>query len=209
MIGWWGMVPMLSADTHAEFDPGDRTALLKIAQRSISHGLEKGIPLPVDPNGFSEKLRLERASFVTLNRLGNLRGCIGHLKAIQPLVSDVAENAFSAAFRDPRFTPLKNSELEGLELHISVLSPAIPIEFKSQADLLEKLRPGVDGLILKMGRQQGTFLPSVWDSLPDARSFLQHLKLKAGLAQDYWSDDISFFRYQTESFASSFDNTPV
>lgn len=200
----WGMAPMHSPDTPSAFDSGERSILLELAHKSISNRLESGAPLTVDPADYPEKLRQERASFVTLNRFGDLRGCIGHLKAIQPLVSDVSENACSAAFRDPRFPPLTSSELEGLELHISVLTPATPIEFASQADLLEKIRPGVDGLILKLGRQQGTFLPAVWESLADSRSFLEHLKLKAGLSRDYWSDGIKVFRYQTESFASLF-----
>ena len=198
------MALMHSAESPADFDTGERAKLLEVAQKSVYHGLEKSALLPVDPADFPEKFQQLRASFVTLNRFGKLRGCIGHLKAIQPLVSDVSENAYSAAFRDPRFSPLESSELEGLELHISVLTPAKSIDFSSQEELLEKIRPGVDGLILKLGGQQGTFLPSVWESLPDARSFLQHLKLKAGLARDYWSDQIKVFRYQTESFAAPF-----
>jgi uncharacterized protein len=198
------MALMHSPDAPTVFNPGERSTLLDLAQKSILHGVNNACPMPVNPADYPKKLRQELASFVTLNRCGNLRGCIGHLKAIQPLVSDVAENAFSAAFRDPRFSPLSSSELEGVDLHISVLTAAMPIEFASEEDLLKMLRPGVDGLILKLGRQQGTFLPSVWESLPDSRSFLQHLKLKAGLALDYWSDDIEVFRYQTESFASPF-----
>jgi len=203
----WGMAPMHSPDTPPAFDQGERSTLLELAERSICHGLEKASSVPVDPADYPEKFRQQRACFVTLNRLGVLRGCIGHLKAIQPLVSDVAENAYSAAFRDPRFNPLDSSELAGLELHISVLTPAKSMKFASQSDLLEKLRPGVDGLILRLGQQQGTFLPSVWDSLPDSHSFLAHLKLKAGLPRDYWSDDIEVFRYQTESFAAPFRDT--
>jgi hypothetical protein len=200
---------MHSPDSSAAFVPGERSILLDLAQRSICHGLENASPLPVNPASYSEKLRQARASFVTLHRLGDLRGCIGHLAAIQPLVMDVSENAFAAAFRDPRFAPLERNELAGLELQISVLTPATPIEFSSEAELLESLQPGIDGLILKLGRQQGTFLPSVWESLPDSRSFLDHLKLKAGLPRDYWSDQILVFRYQTESFASPFQTTAV
>lgn len=195
---------MHSAESSSAFDEMERLLLLDLAQRSILHGLEKGTPLPVVSADYPEQLRQDRACFVTLHRFGQLRGCIGHLQAIQPLVADVAENAFSAAFRDPRFAPLSRPETAGLELHISVLSPADPVEFESQAQLLAQLRPGIDGLILKLGRRQGTFLPSVWESLPDSRSFLEQLKLKAGLARDYWSDDIEIFRYQTESFAAPF-----
>lgn len=203
------MALMHSPETPSDLGAGERSTLLKVAQRSIYHGLEKATLLPVDAADYPQQLQQVRASFVTLNRFGKLRGCIGHLKAVQPLVSDVSENAYSAAFRDPRFSPLESCELEGLELHISVLTPATQIDFSSQQELLEKIRPGVDGLILKLGRQQGTFLPSVWESLPDSRSFLQHLKLKAGLARDHWSDQIKVFRYQTESFAAPFPATAI
>lgn len=145
-------------------------------------------------------LREQRSCFVTLNRGGALRGCIGHLEAVQPLVLDVVENAYSAAFRDPRFSPLGQDELTGLQVHVSVLSPPVRVEFSSQQALIAKLRPGVDGLILQEGRHRGTFLPSVWESLPDPVDFLRHLKTKAGLAPDYWSEGIEIFRYETESF---------
>ena len=204
MIASWGMAPMHSPDNQPAFDAGERSILLELARGSILHGLENAVPLSVDPARYPQPLQRQRASFVTLNRFGELRGCIGHLKAVQPLVADVSENAYSAAFRDPRFPRLENSELVGLELHISVLTPAKLMHFSSQRDLLEKLRPGIDGLILKTERQQGTFLPSVWESLPDSRTFLEHLKLKAGLSRDYWSDEIKVYRYGTESFAAPF-----
>jgi AmmeMemoRadiSam system protein A len=143
----------------------------------------------------------DRASFVTLNQSGNLRGCIGTLEAHQPLILDVSYNAYSAAFRDPRFPRITSSELPQLAIHISVLTPAIPMTFKSEADLIEQLQPGVDGLILTRGFQRGTFLPSVWESLPDARQFLQQLKRKAGLPVDFWSDDIQIERYSTISIS--------
>lgn len=201
----WDMEPMHSAEIPSLFDERERSLLLDLAQRSILHGLAKSAPLPIEPADYPMTLQQHRASFVTLNRFGKLRGCIGHLQAMQPLVADVAENAYSAAFRDPRFVPLDYSELTGLELHISVLSPPEAVAFESQSNLLERIRPGIDGLILKLGRQQGTFLPSVWESLPNAHSFLDQLKLKAGLPRDYWSDDIEIYRYQTESFGSSFN----
>jgi AmmeMemoRadiSam system protein A len=122
------------------------------------------------------------------------------LEARQPLVNDVAYNAFAAAFSDPRFQPVSNDEREHLEFHISVLTPATPMTFDSEEDLLKQIRPGIDGLVLEDGQYRGTFLPAVWESLPDAESFLQHLKQKAGLPQDYWSETIKISRYTTESF---------
>ena len=180
--------------------PEDRATLLDLARRSVAHGLDHGAPLPVDPTGYPEPLRAELAAFVTLHLHGALRGCIGHLEAVQPLVRDVAENAYAAAFRDPRFPPLTRQELQGLAVHISVLAAPEPMTFASEADLLGQIRPGIDGLILTEGRARGTFLPSVWESLPDRRDFLNHLKRKAGLPADHWSDRVQVARYTTESF---------
>ncbi|MET0049326.1 MAG: AmmeMemoRadiSam system protein A [Sedimenticola sp.] len=179
-----------------------RRTLLALAEASIRHGLDKGTPLAVEVADYPEELQAERACFVTLNRQGNLRGCIGHLEAIQQLVKDVADNAFAAAFMDPRFPRLDPREMEGLEIHISVLTPAVPLEFNSEQELLSKMRPGVDGLILTEGMRRGTFLPSVWDQLPQPEQFLSHLKLKAGLPANHWSDEIKIYRYETESFAA-------
>jgi len=174
---------------------------LDIARRSIAHGLEQRTPLPVDPAAYDERLRAPGASFVTLHLGDELRGCIGSLEARRPLVSDVACNAYAAAFQDPRFPPLSRDELPALRIHISVLSEATPLHFISENDLLRQLRPGVDGLILEEGEShRSTFLPSVWSSLPDPRQFLQQLKLKAGLPPDYWSDSLRVLRYTTESF---------
>ncbi|MCU7937486.1 MAG: AmmeMemoRadiSam system protein A [Candidatus Thiodiazotropha sp. (ex Dulcina madagascariensis)] len=178
-----------------------RNALLEIARRSIEHGLEQGAPLPVAAGDYPAELQALRASFVTLMREDSLRGCIGHLEAQMPLLEDVAENAYSAAFRDPRFPPLSSAERKGLEIHISVLTPAEPLTFSSEEELIRKIRPSVDGLILVEGAHRGTFLPSVWEALPDTRSFLRHLKQKAGLPGDYWSESLEVHRYETESFS--------
>lgn len=179
----------------------ERNTLLKVARDSIAHGLQTGQPLPIRRSDYAAKLTVARASFVTLERQGQLRGCIGMLEAVRPLVEDVAENAFAAAFRDPRFPPLRADELADLAIHISILSPAEPIEFSSEQDLLSKIRPGVDGLILQDGGHRATFLPSVWEQLPDPGQFLRHLKQKAGLPAEYWSDSIKISRYTTEMFS--------
>lgn len=183
-----------------ELSPDQRQTLLAVARRSIAWGLREGRPLPVAPEEFPEPLRARRAAFVTLTVGGELRGCIGHLEARQPLVRDVADNAFAAAFRDPRFPPVAGWELERLRIGISVLTPATPLSFGSEAELLAQIEPGLDGLILEDGLARGTFLPSVWSSLPDRRDFLRHLKLKAGLPVDHWSERLRVSRYRTESF---------
>lgn len=178
-----------------------RRRLLALARRSIRHGLAHGRPLSVQVGDYDPPLQEKRATFVTLERDGQLRGCIGTLQPYQPLVEDVAEHAFAAAFQDPRFLPLGADELEGLDIHIAVLSPAEPLRFSSEAGLLAQLRPGIDGLILEAPGHKGTFLPSVWASLPQPAEFLRQLKRKAGLPADFWSDDLRVFRYTTESFA--------
>ena len=177
-----------------------RKQLIGIARASILHGLDHGEALLPAEQDYGDELRVERASFVTLDRFGMLRGCIGHLEAIMPLARDVAENAFSAAFRDPRFPPLSHDEYAELELHVSILTPPEAFSVSSESDLLAQLRPGVDGLILEDGHARGTFLPSVWESLPQPKEFLRHLKRKAGLSENYWSDSLKLYRYETESF---------
>ncbi len=172
--------------------------LLSVAKQSIQAGLKTGRPLIVNAANYPAALLEPRATFVTLNINHALRGCIGVLEAIRPLVEDVAENAFSAAFKDPRFPPLSADEFKALDIHLSLLTSAEPVSFTSEQDLLAQLRPGIDGLILREGHHRGTFLPSVWETLPKPEQFLRHLKQKAGLAPDYWSDTVQFDRYRTE-----------
>jgi len=178
----------------------DRQTLLGVARSSVRYGLEHGIALPVSVSDYSPALQAPKACFVTLKINDELRGCIGSLEANRPLVEDVAQNAFAAAFRDPRFTRLQESEYAQLHYHISVLNPPEPVVFSGEADLLQQLRPGVDGLVLQDGRHRGTFLPQVWESLPEPQEFLRHLKHKAGLPADYWSDQIKVLRYTVEEF---------
>ncbi|MEW8507032.1 MAG: AmmeMemoRadiSam system protein A [Candidatus Thiodiazotropha sp.] len=188
---------------QSEFSAAHRATLLQIAARSIEYGLEMGRPLAVAAADYEAEMQQPRASFVTLLLHGALRGCIGHLEACLPIIEDVAENAYAAAFRDPRFPPLTATERANLEIHISALTPAEPVAFDSEADLIAKIRPFEDGLILVEGHHRGTFLPSVWESLPDSRVFLNHLKQKAGLPATHWSETLEVFRYQTESFSDA------
>lgn len=190
---------MHSTDTQA-LGPAEQQTLLDLAWGSIRHGLTHGTPTRVDPLDYPQALQRPGAGFVTLHRDGALRGCIGHLEAVQPLVTDIADNAFAAAFRDPRFPPLVEQELAGLELEISVLTPAQAMHFTDEADLLRQLQPGIDGLILEDRGRRGTFLPSVWESVPEPGRFLAHLKRKAGLPEDHWSDTLRVSRYHTQSF---------
>ena len=178
----------------------NRELLRDLAYRSIRHGLETGKALEIDIKDYPDELHAVRATFVTLHRNEALRGCIGILKPVRPLAEDVAHNAWAAAFSDSRFEPLTAGELDGLDIHISILGTPERIEFSSEADLVKQIRPGTDGLILEEGFNKGTFLPSVWESLADSREFLRHLKLKAGLPANYWSDSIKVQRYSVEEF---------
>jgi AmmeMemoRadiSam system protein A len=188
--------------TDNTLSAADRATLLDVARASIQHGLRRRQALAVNPDDYPETLRPLRATFVTLETGGQLRGCIGALAAYQPLVQDVAAHAYAAAFEDPRFPELRPDELPKLEIFISVLSPPEPMRFDSEEDLLKQVRPGVDGLILQFHQYRATFLPAVWESLPDPDLFLTQLKRKAGLPLDFWSPELRVERYTTEYFGA-------
>lgn len=176
----------------------DSKILLHAAKTCIEHGITYGLPSEVQIADYPKTLQQKQASFVTLHKNKQLRGCIGSLKASMPLIADVVKNSFMAAFRDPRFAPVTTTEIPEIELDISVLSIPEPINFTSEADLLQQIRPGIDGLILRDKGSSGTFLPSVWEQIPDPNRFLRHLKQKAGLPPDHWSDSIQIERYTTQ-----------
>ncbi len=137
------------------------------------------------------------SSFVTVEHGSALRGCIGTLEPVRPLVEDVTVNAAKAVETDTRFAPVRSDELSKLAVKISVLSEFAPIAFESRADLVESLRPGLDGLLLAAGANRGTFLPSVWSKIPDAAEFVAQLERKAGLSHNDWGAGVSAFRYAT------------
>jgi AmmeMemoRadiSam system protein A len=143
-----------------------------------------------------EALDRPGATFVTLTRDGELRGCIGTLEAHRPLGEDVRENAVAAAFRDPRFPPLTEEELPATRVEVSLLTAPQTLTFAGEADALAQLRPQVDGVVLMHDCHRATFLPQVWDSLPEPRQFLAQLKRKAGLPPDFWDDAMTLARYQ-------------
>lgn len=193
----------MSSEVENELNLQQQRELLRIARESIEYGLQHHHALAIDLNACDEQLQQQGASFVTLNKKGALRGCIGTLQPYQALVSDVGEHARAAAFSDPRFPPVTFDELADIVISISVLGKPQVISFKDEDHLIEQLRPAEDGLILQEGANRGTFLPSVWESLPQPRQFLQQLKRKAGLAPDYWSDSLEVSRYRTQSFSES------
>jgi AmmeMemoRadiSam system protein A len=166
-------------------------SLLRLARNAIGEKL--GVAAP--PLAERPEWRQTAATFVTLTQNGQLRGCIGSLEAHRPLAEDVAANARAAAFNDPRFAPLTADELARTRIEISRLTPATPLPCRDEAEALRQLRPHVDGLILTAGRRRATFLPQVWEQLPDPAVFLAELKRKAGLPADYWGADVRLERY--------------
>jgi len=184
-----------------ELTPGEQAQLLVIARGSIQHGLTAGRPLEIDRTQLSGALLHEQGNFVTLTQRGILRGCIGTLETTQCLAQSIAANAFNAAFHDTRFTPLTAAELDQTQIEISVLSRPEPMDVHTRRELLAALRPGEDGLLLKEHGHHATFLPKVWDQVPDPRQFVQHLMAKAGLPDDYWSESVRCYRYHALSFA--------
>ncbi len=184
-----------------ELQPRDGDKLLDIARDSIGSGLRHGRALDVPAEALSGFLAAPRGVFVTLTRREALRGCIGSMESSEPLAQGVADSAFGAAFRDPRFPRLQAHEFEDTHIEISILSPMEPLAAASREKLLEALKPGVDGLLLEEGHHRSTFLPKVWEQLPDPALFLDHLLAKAGLPGDYWSSTLRFQRYTSTSIA--------
>ena len=175
--------------------------LLPVARKSIESYFETKQDWLPELSEYPDALREIRASFVTLNLYGELRGCIGSLTARYPLVNDVAIHAVAAAFSDPRFPPLTREEFPNIELHVSALTPPVDFPVKDRDDLLERLRPGTDGLVLQVSGYQATFLPSVWEQLPEPVEFVGRLFRKAGLPYDFWSPDVIVQRYEVEDIA--------
>jgi AmmeMemoRadiSam system protein B/AmmeMemoRadiSam system protein A len=177
-----------------------RQQLLHLARSMILHGLDGGGEYNIALKNYAACLHEERGSFVTINRNGQLRGCMGNLSATRALVLDVVHNANAAAFKDPRFQPLQMQEYADIELHISVLSAASLLEVASRDELVEKLKPGIDGLILQQDNQRATYLPSVWEKIPQPQQFVSELRKKAGLDAAGWHEDMQVWTYTTEEF---------
>ena len=173
--------------------------LLSLARAAIEEALGRGSAAPpVTPS-----LDAIGATFVTLRQRGDLRGCIGSVSASRPLSDDVRANAVAAAFQDPRFPPLKPAELSQLTIEVSLLGPQEAFYAASESDALAQLRPGRDGVVLEYRRHRSTFLPQVWDDLPEPKAFMAALKRKAGLPADFWSDEIRLSRYTVDKFAEA------
>lgn len=179
----------------------EKQTLLHLAREAMENNV-RGKKLPtLHINSLTPRLLEIGASFVTLTINGNLRGCIGALEAYQPLAEDVREHAVAAALEDPRFRPVEESELNKIRIEVSRLTAPHPLEYSSSRDLCEKLRPHVDGVILKNDARRATFLPQVWDQIPNPTDFLDHLCSKMGSSSDLWRKKrLQVYIYQVEEF---------
>ena len=183
------------------FTDAQQHQLLQLAREAIAARL-RGTDIAAELVAISQAAPFDQtgASFVTLKKEHQLRGCIGTLEAHRPLGKDVIHNAQAAAFSDPRFTPVSADELQQLQLQISILTQPQPLPAMPEEQLLNFLTPGRDGLVLHEGSHRATFLPAVWESLPKPQHFLQELKRKAGLPSEYWSETMKFETYRTICF---------
>ncbi|MDQ7000437.1 MAG: AmmeMemoRadiSam system protein A [Mariprofundus sp.] len=185
-------------------DPlGRGDTLIALARHAIAAQLGiagyEGAAKETDLNG-PEWLQETAATFVTLTMHGQLRGCIGSLEAYRPLVDDVQANAVAAAFHDPRFSPLSRDEFDDVRIEVSVLSAMQPVHAPDEDIALSNISRGVDGVVFKYGTHQATFLPQVWDQLPEPRLFMAHLKQKAGLPAGFWHPDVQLYKYQVSKY---------
>lgn len=179
----------------------DGRTLLKVARDTIQSAFSKQQSKEAGEAVVSPALSERRGTFVTLTLKGSLRGCIGHIAPQETIWEGVKGNAIQAAFRDPRFKPLSREELDRVKIEVSILTEPMPLSYSNADDLNAKLRPGTDGVIIKKGHRQATFLPQVWEQLPEPSDFLTHLCLKAGLAGEAWKQEkIDVLTYRVQSF---------
>lgn len=186
-----------------------RMRLLHIARSSIAHGLLSHKPLALGKDDLPGILGEPLATFVTLRHREMLRGCVGSIEPVRPLAEAVAVAAYSAAFRDTRFPPLREDELHVVNIEISVLSRLEPMRAGDEESLLGQLQPGLDGLFMEDECHRATFLPKVWEQIATPPDFLRALKQKAGLPADYWSQSLRFHRYRTLSFSEVAAESPA
>ena len=184
-----------------KLSPEEQKTLLRLAREALEYGV-KGEPLPpLNSSALTPRLREEGASFVTLTENGQLRGCIGALEPYQSLAEDVRQHALSAALEDPRFPPVNEREVNTINIEVSRLTRPVPLQYKDAEDLLSRLRPHVDGVILRDAFRRATFLPQVWEKIPDPAKFLDNLCYKMGANPDLWrKKHLEVLIYQVDEF---------
>ena len=192
-------------DSNSRFTEKQGQLLVKLARKSILEKLAgKSAATETDtlvPALQDERLQAHCGTFVTLKIQGKLRGCIGNLTSTESVLDGVKRNAVNAALHDPRFSSLSVTELDRTEIEVSILTEPLPLEYRDTPDLIQKLRVNVDGVIIRKGHTSATFLPQVWEQLPQPENFLTHLCMKAGLASDAWkSSELEVLTYQVQYF---------
>jgi AmmeMemoRadiSam system protein A len=186
---------------NEKLTPEEQKILLRMARDAMEHAVRQVKPPPIDASSLTSSLREPGASFVTLTIRSQLRGCIGGLEARQPLAEDVREHAIAAALEDPRFPRVREDELSRIQIEVSRLTRPVPLEYKDAEELLSKLRPHVDGVILHDGYRRATFLPQVWEKIPNPTEFLDNLCYKMGVPPGQWrSKHLEVLVYQVEEF---------
>ncbi|MEP7135159.1 MAG: AmmeMemoRadiSam system protein A [Chloroflexota bacterium] len=186
---------------NAQLSLEEQQTLLRMAREAMESGVRGKKLAPLDERSLPAHLREQGASFVTLTIHGQLRGCIGALEAYQPLAKDVREHAVSAALEDPRFPPVREDELSRIQIEVSRLTRPVPLEYTDAADLMSKLRPDVDGVILRDGIRRATFLPQVWEKIPDPAEFMDNLCYKMGVSDNTWRiKHLNVLVYQVDEF---------
>jgi AmmeMemoRadiSam system protein A len=188
---------LFTSDFMEKLSEEEKGFLLELASETIKRHIRgEKMELKHIPKGLEQRA----GTFVSLHKNGELRGCIGSIQPVNPIYLDVIKNSIAAAFKDPRFPPLK--DLDGVEIEISVLSRPEKLDYKNKEGLLKKLEPKKHGVIIKKGFHQATFLPQVWDSIPDKEAFLTHLCMKAGLDGDEWERQLEVYVYEVDCFSS-------
>ena len=185
----------------SELTPSDHAFLLNLARHEITAKLKSGADLQ-RPDSLSPAVYENRGCFVTLHQDKELRGCIGTIEPEQALIDNVSVNAANAAFRDPRFSPVTLEELAAIDIEISVLSQPVELTFKDGEDLKRQLKPGIHGVILSRDWHRSTFLPQVWEQLPEKEMFLRHLCQKGGMGGDCWKSTDTKVEVYTASYFS-------
>jgi uncharacterized protein len=184
-----------------ELSTEERSILLRLARQALESSVCHQPLELLDLNSLPERLREPGATFVTLTEREMLRGCVGALEAYQPLAEDVREHAIAAGLEDYRFPPVRPEEIPWVKIEISRLTAPTKLEYDKPEDLLELLRPGVDGVVLRDETRRATFLPQVWEKLPDPHEFLGHLCNKMGVEANYWRyHKLQVYTYQVEEF---------
>jgi uncharacterized protein len=181
--------------------PQEQKTLLRLAREALEHGVKHEHLPPLDSSSLSPRLLEDGASFVTLTEGGQLRGCIGALEPYQSLAQDVREHAVAAALEDPRFPPVNEREVDRIHIEVSRLTRPVPLQYTDANDLPSRLRPHVDGVILRDSYRRATFLPQVWEKIPDPAEFLDNLCYKMGANPDLWRrKHLEVLTYQVEEF---------